>query len=155
MVKIHFVTYDGILQFASPDEDIAKEYVDSLIEGAVRLARAELGYDDDDYSEQHDFNAAFKASADNPIKVFSLDVPSALVNQVCDSDVSVDEWVDGEDHSDISGCDNQEIADFCEVFFFVVGNDEYDDTDDWNAYENADYNYDDEDLGDPIEDPND
>lgn len=166
MVKLHFVTKDGLLQFASLDEDAAKEYMDSLIEDNVRVARDELGYDDDDYSEQHDFDAAFKAGADSPVGIFSLDVPSALANQVRYSDMSVDEWVDGEDHSDIAGCDNQEIADFCEEFFCGVDNDEYDDTDDWFAYENIDYNYDGEDdeddedwddegWGDPVEDPND
>ena len=158
MVKIHFVTQDEVIQFASLDEDIAKEYMDSLIEDNVRSARDELGYDDDDYSEQHDFDAAFKAGADSPVDMFSLDVPSALANQVCNSDMSVEDWVDGEDHFDVTGCDNQEIAAFCEEFFGVVDNDEYDATDDWNELENVDYNYDDEDdedWGDPIEDPND
>ena len=158
MVKLHFVTKDGLLQFASLDEDTAKEYMDSLIEDNVRVARDELDYDDDDYSEQHNFDAAFKAGADNPVGMFSLDVPSTLANQVCDSDVSVDEWVDGEDHSDITGCDNQEIADFCEVFFCDGQGIDEDDLDKWftcsDDYPDEDDD-DDEDWGDPIEDPND
>lgn len=118
MTKVYFVSEEDNLLFASVDEDEAREYADARVEANVDDAREALGYDDDDYSEQHAIDAAIVAGESYPITVFSLDVPNVLVSSDEDpNDMDVSDWVDADDEPINGAFDRQEIIDFCSEQF--------------------------------------
>ena len=50
MQTVHFVALDGELVFASRDESEVDDYIEDLANEQYKLAREELGYDDDDFT---------------------------------------------------------------------------------------------------------
>lgn len=139
MQTVHFVALDGELVFASRDESEVDDYIEDLANEQYKLAREELGYDDDDFSERHSFDAALVAS-ESDTNYFTLDVPDVLVGLPCnDDDPDVDDWQD-EDQ-----CDDyymEDVVTLCRNTFCISSDDEFAD-----GYNSDDY-YDDEDEDD-------
>lgn len=149
MQTVHFVALDGELVFASMNESEVDNYLEDLADEQYKLAREDLGYDDDDFSERHSFDAAFVAS-DSDTAHFTLDVPDVLVGLPFNTDdPDVDDWQDEEQ------CDDyymEDVVTLCRNTFCISSDDEFadgyssdyhEDEEDEDDYESDDFDLDD------------
>lgn len=142
MTDVYVVIKDGEPVYAALYEMDAENYVQNCIFAAEDEACEDLGYDEDDWSEQHMADVAFQAGFDESIDYDVMEVPDVFVTGIANpEDPDEEAWMS--QSCDITHGSNVTIADLCREQFLGDGNDydEPDDTDDADYYEHYDDEY--------------
>lgn len=147
MTDVYVVIKDGEPVYATLNEMNAEDYVHRCIFEAEDEASEELGYDEDDWAEQHMADVAFQAGFDASVDYDVMEVPDVFVTGIKNpEDPDEEAWMS--QSCDITHGSNVTIADLCQECF--LSND--DDEDASEDYGSEDYGYDD-DEPDDTDDP--